>query len=83
MQYRIDTILYGYPKGNGAVTQKIDTFIQNLAFSVASDVVFQAIDEHFSSTQASERSGDVGKKHISQDTISAMVILERFLATQV
>lgn len=83
MQYRIDTILYGYPKGNHAVTTKIDAFIKNLTFSVSSDISFHAIDEHFSSTQASERSGDVGKKHISQDTISAMVILERFLATQV
>lgn len=58
---------------------KIDKFITSLKFSVADTVSFASIDEHYSSTQASNITGDLDRKHISQDTISAMVILERHL----
>ena len=78
-QYRIDTIVYGYPEGNKGVMSRIDKFITSLQFSVADTVSFASIDEHYSSTQASNITGDLDRKHISQDTISAMVILERYL----
>ena len=78
-QYRITTIVYGYPEGNKGVMTKIDKFITWLKFSVPDTVTFHPIDEHYSSTQASNITGDLGSKHISQDTVSAMVILERYL----
>ncbi len=78
-QYGIDTIVYGYPEGNKGVMGKIDKFIASLQFSVADTVTFYPIDEHYSSTQASNITWDLDRKHISQDTISAMVILERYL----
>lgn len=77
MQYQIETVLYGYPTGNRNVIAKIDNFIKNMKYCVADTVVFQSIDEHYSSTQASDLTWDLGKKHISQDTVSAMILLER------
>ena len=52
-QYNIDTIVYGYPEGNKSITKRIDSFVQSLKFSVADTVIFTPIDEHYSSTQAS------------------------------
>ena len=78
MQYRIDTVLYGYPTGNRNVVAKIDNFVNNMKYCVADTVMFQSIDEHYSSTQASDLTWDLGKKHISQDTVSAMILLERW-----
>lgn len=80
-QYAIDTIVYGYPEGNKGITKRIDNFIHSLKFSVVDTVSFVSIDEHYSSTQASNVTWDLGHKHISQDTVSAMVILERYLKT--
>lgn len=78
MEYAIDVVVYGYPTGNTGVIKKIDTFINNMKYCVADTVVFQSIDEHYSSTQASDVTGDLGRKHISQDTVSAMILLERW-----
>lgn len=52
-QYAIDTIVYGYPEGNKGITKRIDNFIHSLKFSVVDTVSFVSIDEHYSSTQAS------------------------------
>lgn len=52
-EYSIDTIVYGYPEGNKGITKRIDSFIHSLKFSVADTVSFVPIDEHYSSTQAS------------------------------
>lgn len=82
MEYGITHIVYGYPSGNQNVVSKIDNFIKNLRFSVSETIVFVPIDEHFSSTQASVITGDLGHKHISQDAVSAMVLLERRMETQ-
>jgi len=78
VQYHIDMVVYGCPTGNDGIVRKIESFIQSLRYCVSSDVVFQSIDEHYSSTQASDRTGDFDKKHISQDTVSAMILLERW-----
>ena len=77
IQYQIKLILYGYPTGNHNVTAKINNFIKNMKYCVSDTVTFQSIDEHYSSTQASEVTGDLGRKHISQDTVSAMILLDR------
>lgn len=53
LEYRIDTIVYGYPQGNKALMSKIDSFVTNLQFSVEDSIVFVPIDEHYSSVQAS------------------------------
>ena len=82
MQYQIDTVIYGYPTGNRNVITKIDNFIKNMKYCVSDTVVFQSIDEHYTSTQASARTGDLDRKHISQDTVSAMIMLERWKASQ-
>lgn len=81
VQYRITTLVYGYPQGNEAVGQKIDKFISALKFSLDPETKFFPVDEHYSSVQAGEITGDIDHKHISQDTVSAMVILERYLSS--
>lgn len=77
MKYRIDTIVCGTPSGNTNVVDRINKFITNLKMCVPDTVAFEFTDEHYSSTQASDVTGDLGQKHISQDTVSAMIILER------
>jgi RNase H-fold protein (predicted Holliday junction resolvase) len=79
MKYQIDTIVCGSPSGNISVVDKIASFIINLKLCVPDTVKFDFIDEHYSSTQASDRTNDLDHKHISQDTVSAMIILERWL----
>lgn len=78
-QYKIDTILYGYPTWNPKISSSIDKFISNLQLSVDSSIHFIKIDEHYSSVEAADRTGDVWQKHISQDTVSAMVLIERYM----
>ena len=82
MKYSIDTIICGTPSGNKSVVDRINNFIKNLKFCVPDTIEFVYIDEHYSSTQASDITWDLGSKHISQDTVSAMVILERWKASQ-
>lgn len=81
-QQGITHIVYGYPTGNKWVIGKIDSFIKSLQYCIPDTVTVEPIDEHYSSTQASDITGDLGSKHISQDTVSAMVILERWKDTQ-
>jgi RNase H-fold protein (predicted Holliday junction resolvase) len=82
MTYNIHTIVCGTPSGNTNVVSRIDNFLRNLKMCVPDTVVFTSIDEHYSSTQASDVTWDLGRKHISQDTVSAMVILERWKLSQ-
>ena len=78
MKYNITIVVCGTPSWNKNVVDKINNFIKNLKFCVPDTVTFASIDEHYSSTQASNITGDLWKKHISQDTVSAMIILERW-----
>ena len=82
MEYKIDRFLYGSPRGNKNIVEKIARFIKNMTYCVWEHVVFEEIDEHYSSAEASDRTGDLGHKHISQDTVSAMMLLERRLKKQ-
>ena len=83
MKYHIDTIVCGIPSGNKNIVEKISNFIKNLQICLPDTVKVEFIDEHYSSTQASNITGDLWSKHISQDTVSAMVILERWKASQI
>lgn len=83
MKYKIDTIVCGTPSGNTNIVDRINNFLKNLKLCVPDTVIFTSIDEHYSSTQASNITGDLGTKHISQDTVSAMVILERWKTSQI
>ncbi len=78
MRYQIDHIVYGYPMGNHTITSKIDKFVSSLKFSLPETIIYTPIDEHYSSVQASDMSWDFWKKHIWQDVMSAMVILEQW-----
>jgi RNase H-fold protein (predicted Holliday junction resolvase) len=78
MKYNITIVVCGSPSWNKNVVDRINNFIKNLKICVSDTVTFASIDEHYSSTQASNITGDLWKKHISQDTVSAMVILERW-----
>lgn len=82
MKYHIDTIICGIPSGNKNIVEKIYNFIKNLQICLPDTVKVEFIDEHYSSTQASNITGDLWSKHISQDTVSAMVILERWKTSQ-
>jgi len=81
MEKSVSTIIVGYPERNKAMTTQIDKFIINLGYSVDSSIPIIRVDEHFSSVQASDlttiTTGSY-RKDISQDTVSAMVILERW-----
>lgn len=78
MRYRIDHIIYGYPSGNTNIIKKITHFVTQLKTCLPDTVMFHPIDEHFSSVQASARTGDFDHKHVGQDSIVAMIMLEQY-----
>lgn len=78
IRYHIDHIVYGYPVWNHTVITKIEKFISSLKLSLPDTIMYTSIDEHYSSVQASDMSGDFWKKHIGQDVMSAMIMLEQW-----
>ena len=82
-QWQIDTLVVGIPMGGsseGEMRRRVQHFLSLLEFE--GDVFFQ--DEAHSSKEAKERlRGEM--RHMRDgriDSISAMIILERFLSTQ-
>ena len=82
-QWQIDTLVVGIPIGGsseGEMRRRVQHFLSLLEFE--GDVFFQ--DEAHSSEEAKERLRGV-MRHVRDgriDSISAMIILERFLSTQ-
>lgn len=74
-QYHVGRIVIGRPKDK-TTQAKVKPFVETVA-SVAGDIPLELADEEYTSVQAGERSGNF-TKHVAEDTIAAMIILERW-----
>lgn len=77
-QYKIATILIGYPK-NQSIRTHIDQIIKTLMIIDAWLEVI-TIDENYTSVQAQVITWTTGK-HIAHDTLAAIEIINRFLSS--
>lgn len=76
-RYRAQGIVVWYPQRQKDVQDKIQAFVKSLTYVISSDVAIEYIDEDYSSVQAWEMISDF-KKNAASDTVSAMLILERW-----
>lgn len=76
-RYRAQGIVVGYPQRQKDIQDKIQAFVKSLTYVISSDVAIEYIDEDYSSVQAGEMISDF-KKNAASDTVSAMLILERW-----
>lgn len=76
-RYHIQAIAVGYPQKQKDIQAKIDAFVKSLSYVISADIGVEYIDEDYSSVQAGEIVSDF-KKNAASDTVSAMLILERW-----
>jgi RNase H-fold protein (predicted Holliday junction resolvase) len=79
MQYHVGRIVIGWPKEESTQAQ-VKPFVEQIV-SVAGDIPVELADEEYTSVQAGERSGNF-QKNMAEDTIAAMIILERWREEQ-
>ncbi len=79
-RYRVKKIVIGIPHDERAKGQ-IEHFAQGVAKVVDREVEIELFDEDYTSVQAGDKIGNF-KKNIAEDTLAAMVILERRIAAQ-
>jgi len=81
-KHNISTIVIGMPARQKDIQAKIQAFIKSLETIIDKDKVnIQTVDEDYTSVQAWEIVSNF-KKNVAEDTVSAMLILERRNALQ-
>lgn len=79
-QYRIGHIVMWWPRDER--TQKlIKPFVEQLTAVAGDKIEIEYANEDYTSVQAGERSGNF-QKNMMEDTIAAMIILERWRESQ-
>ena len=81
MQYHIGRIVVGKSSQRSKVTDKIDDFVKELAFVAGDMIEIEYINEDYTSVEAGDRVGNF-QKNVADDTISAMIMLERWIAVK-
>jgi len=76
-RYHAKAIIVGYPQRQKDIQAKIDGFVKSLKYMINPDIIIEYIDEDYSSVQAGEMISDF-KKWAATDTVSAMLLLERW-----
>ncbi len=76
MRHRISRIVIWMPSKQEDIQDKIQKFIDNLKLVIESTIVIETIDEDYTSVQSGEITSNF-KKNVAEDTISAMLILQR------
>lgn len=76
-RYHAQGIVVGYPQRQKDIQAKIEAFVKSLSYVISSKVAIEYIDEDYSSVQAGEMISDF-KKNAASDTVSAMLILDRW-----
>lgn len=77
VRYHIQAIVVGYPQRQKDIQAKIDKFVKSMAYVISPNIWIEYIDEDYSSVQAGEMISDF-KKNAASDTVSAMLILDRW-----
>lgn len=81
-RYHIRKIILGWPKKQKDVQEKISKFMESLNYIIENQqIVIETVDEDFTSVESGEIVSDF-KKNATTDTISAMLILERWKKQQ-
>jgi len=85
VEKRVSTIVVGWPGENEDgwyknefVCSSIKKFVKQLSMCVDPDIDFVFVDEHYSSVEAGEKTWNFTKNE-TEDTLAAMVLLERWL----
>lgn len=77
-RYNIKTIAIGRPRTQKNVQEKIQEFIKSLNYIIEHDEIkIETVNEDYTSVQSGEIMSNF-KKNAAEDTISAMLILERW-----
>ena len=77
-RHNIKSIVIWYPQRQKNIQEKIDAFIKSLAMVIDPQITFTRVDEDYTSVQSWEIVSNF-KKNVAEDTVSAMVILERWI----
>ncbi len=78
VRYQVNTIVIGRPSQQKDIQTKIQQFVDGLWFLVDPETVkIEYVEEDYSSVQAGEIVSSF-KKNVAEDTISAMILLERW-----
>jgi len=80
-RHSVSKIVIGYPQRQKDIQTKIDNFIKTLKFSIHPNIEFVRVDEDYTSVQSGEIVSNF-KKNVAEDTVSAMVILDRWILSQ-
>jgi len=81
MRHNIKKIILGLPTKQEDVQAKIQSFVEKLQMIINPDIEFDFVDEDYSSVQSWEIISNF-KKNVAEDTVSAMIILDRWIASQ-
>ncbi len=77
-RYHVRKIVLGRPKKQQDIQEKITKFMQSLNYIIENQKIeIETVEEDFTSVQSGEIVSDF-KKNATTDTISAMLILERW-----
>ncbi|RKW20159.1 pre-16S rRNA-processing nuclease YqgF [Candidatus Gracilibacteria bacterium] len=77
-RYHIRKIILGWPQKQKDIQEHITKFMESLNYIIENQrIEIETVDEDFSSVQSGEIVSDF-KKNATTDTISAMIILERW-----
>lgn len=80
MRYNVSTIIVWYPKKQEDIQQRINKFIRDLSFIIDPEkTTIVKIEEDYTTVQAWEIVSNF-KKNVATDTVSAMLILDRWLS---
>jgi len=84
-KYHIKTIVLGRPSKQKDIQEKIEKFMTNLSFIIGQeDITIEKMEEDYSSVEAGDiisnthKDIEAFKKNPLEDTISAMIILDRW-----
>lgn len=76
VRHRVSKIIIWMPSKQEDIQQKIRKFIENLKLVIDSTILIETMDEDYTSVQSWEITSNF-KKNVAEDTVSAMLILER------
>lgn len=78
MRHHANTIVVGFPKRQKDVQEKIQKFVTDLRMVINPEIEIDFEEEDYTSVQSGEIVSNF-KKNVAEDTVSAMLILERWL----
>jgi RNase H-fold protein (predicted Holliday junction resolvase) len=78
-KHHIAKIMLGWPSKQKDIQEKIQGFMKSLGFIIENrEIEIQLVEEDYTSVQSGEITSNF-KKNAAEDTVSAMLILERGL----